>query len=171
MESNISKSAMLNGLIIGFLLSVKFLLSVQKQGLFVFFGLVISVLIIVQMYLTTVRFRETESDGFISYGQAFKHLFLLYMYGAIISTLVVLIYTKFINSGYLEEALNNIMKVYSNFKIPIDDQTYKVLETIYKPISFSFLNLFSSLFTAAFWGLILAGFIKKNKSIFDQESK
>jgi hypothetical protein len=166
MESNISKSAMVNGLIIGFLLSLKFILSIPKNNFFTFITLFISILIIVLMYKMTLKFRETEFGGVIKYGQAFKHVFLLYLYGTIISTLIILVYTKYINTTYLDEALSSILKIYDSFKIPVDDKTGKALESVFKPIPYSFGNLFGSLFIAAFWGLILAAFLKKEKNIF-----
>ena len=114
----------------------------------------------------TIKFRETEFGGEIKYGQAFKHVFLLYLYGAIISTLVILVYTKYLNKSYLEETLNYVLKVYDSFKIPIDDKTNNAIESVFKPMPYAFGNLFGSLFTGAFWGLILAAFIKKEKNIF-----
>jgi len=63
--------------------------------------------------------------------------------------------------------INEVLKVYDSINFPIDDNVSSLMETIYKPAPFALLNLFSSAIVAAFWGLILAAFVKKDKSIFE----
>ena len=161
-----TKSAILNFHFIGLLLSAKFLFSTQKYSIIAFLSLVASVYIIFEMYRIAIRFRETECNGHINYSKSFIYLFLIYILGTVVSSIVILIYTQFINKDFLELSLNSLMKMYESMKIHIDNQTYTLIEKIFKPLQYSLFNLFVSLITATFWSLILATFVKKEKTIF-----
>jgi len=167
MQQNIKNSAMTNGLIVGGLLSVKFVLSANKIGFLTSIAFIVSVLAVFALFYFAKRFRDTECGGVISYGQSFKYIFLVYFYGSIVSSLVILLYTNFINTDFLASMLNDVLKMYDAIKMPIDDQTYDIVEMIYKPAPFALFNVFASIFGAAFWALILAAFVKKDKSIFE----
>lgn len=157
---------MLNGLIIGLFISVKFIFSSLKYNIFTFLALFVSISIIIILYRMVIHFRDTECEGTIKYSHAFSYIFLVYFYGSILSSFIILIYTRFIDTNLLSTMLDTLMKLYDSFKFPIDDKTYTFLQTVYKPEPYSLLNIFSSIFSGAFWGLILAGFVKKEKSIF-----
>ncbi|MEI6752048.1 MAG: DUF4199 domain-containing protein [Paludibacter sp.] len=167
MQNRIVKSALQNFHFFGLLLSAKFLLSTQKYGILVFMSLLISVFIIFGLYRISVRFRDTECGGSIKFFHAFLYIFVLYLFGTIISSIVIFIYTQFINKDFLDLSLSVIMKTYESLKIHIDNQTYSVIERLFKPLPYSLLNIFAGLFTATFWSLILAGFVKMDKNIFD----
>jgi hypothetical protein len=64
--------------------------------------------------------------------------------------------------------INDVLKMYDAMNFPVDDNMISMVETIYKPAPFALMNVFSSAIVGAFWGLILAAFIKKEKSIFEQ---
>jgi hypothetical protein len=168
MQSNIARSATLNGLFIGLLLSLKFIFSVTKSNLLAFLSFGISIYIVFALYNLTVRIREKEFEGLIKYRQSFHYILQIYFYGSVISSLIMLIYTKFIDASYLENMLNAQLKLYDTFKIHMDDQTYNLLEKFYKPATFALGNIVGSLIIGTFWGLILGAFIKKEKSIFEE---
>ena len=75
------------------------------------------------------------------------------------------IYTSFIDTNFLGMTLEMVLKMYDSMKITLDDKMSKFFETIYKPSTYSFVNIFISIIKAAFWGLILAAFVKKEKRI------
>jgi hypothetical protein len=79
----------------------------------------------------------------------------------------MVIYTSLIDTHYLTNTLDVLMKLYDSYKFPVDDKTYAVLQTIYKPVPFGMINVFFSMIAGAFWGLILAAFVKREKSIFE----
>lgn len=169
MQPNITKSAMVDGLLIGLLLSVKFILSAQKLSFLALLALLISVFIIVALFRMAIRFRETQCNGVIKYRQAFHYVFLVYFYGSIISSFVLLIYTSFIDTNFLNLQFDILMKTYENLKIVIDDKSFKILESIYTvPAPYALLNVFAGMLGGLFWGLILAAFVKKEKSIFEK---
>ena len=167
MNENSKKTAMLNGLIIGGLMSLKFLLGTSKVGFISFFALVISVVILLFMYRFAVAYRDKENGGTLSYRQSFHFLFQIYFYGSIVLSLIILLYTTFINNGYLESMENEVLKMYETLNFPIEDTMVDVMETMYKPAPFALLNLFAGALVGLFWGLILAAFVKKEKSIFE----
>ena len=167
MESKVSKSAMINGLIVGLLLSLKFLLSAQKFSFAGFLSLAVSIYIVLVLFRLAISFRNKELEGFISYKYAFRYVFQIYFYGSIISSLVILIYTSYINHEYLDNLLTDTLKMYQLIKFPMDDQKTKILETFFTPAPFSLANIFSGIIGGAFWGLILAAFVKKEKNIFE----
>jgi len=169
MQQNITKSAKFNGLIVGVLLSLKFILSAQKSNLFAFLALFISILIIVALYRMAIRFRDLEGGGTIKYKQALLYIFLIYVFGSIISSFVVLLYTSFIDKSYLGLQFNVLMKIYDSWKITFDDKSFKALEYLYTvPAPYALLNVFAGIIGGGFWGLILAGFVKKEKNIFEE---
>lgn len=167
MNENSKKTAMLNGLIIGGLMSLKFLLGTSTVGFISFMALVISVSILVFMYRFAVAYRDNENEGAISYRHAFGFLFQVYFYGSIVLSLIVLLYTTFINQAYLESMSNEMLKMYDRINFPVDDSFISVMEAMYKPAPFALLNLFSGVIVGSFWALILGAFIKKEKSIFE----
>ena len=173
MQKKIAKSAMQNGLIMGGLLSLKFLFSTQKNELLLFLSLALSALIIVVLYTTAIRFRKNECDGAIQYGQAFSYIFKIYIYGSIIASLVILIYTKFIDPAFLETLLNQSLifskKLSELLNIKTDESAINITTAFYKPASFALVNIFMSIIAGAFWGVILAAFVKKDKDIFSQQ--
>lgn len=167
MNENNKKTAMINGLIIGGLMSLKFLLGTSTVGFIGFLALIISVGILVLLYRFAVSFRDKENGGTITYKQSFRFLFHVYFYGSIILSLIVLLYTTFINQAYLEDMSNEMLKMYDKINFPIDDNVISLMETMYKPAPFALLNLLSGAIGGAFWALIFAAFIKKEKSIFE----
>jgi hypothetical protein len=85
-----------------------------------------------------------------------------------VASIVMMIYTTFIDIHFLDSLLDITLKMYERFKIPLDDKTIKAIEYIYKPAQYSLLNVFFSAIGGTFWGLILAGMVKKDKSIFEE---
>lgn len=164
MQPTILKSSLNNFHIVGLLLTIKFILSVQKNNLLASFSIIISVFIVFVLYRMAIHFCDTEFKGLISYGQAFFYIFLIYFFGSIVSSIVIWIYISFIDTNFLGLTLDAVLKMYDNLQIPHDDKTNKLLEIFYKPAAYSFINVFFSMIVGAFWGLILAAFIRKEKN-------
>lgn len=169
MKATIFKSATQNGLIIGTFLSLKFLFSTQDNTILASLAFALSISVIIVMYSMTVRFREKSCAGVISYKQSFSYLFQIYFYGSIVTSLVMLLYTQFIDHEYLETLMNSTLKAYDTFNFPINDNTFDLYESIFKPTNHAIINILYGMFGGAFWALILAAFVKKDKSIFDKK--
>lgn len=167
MVQNSNNSAMQNGLIAGALITLKFFLAVFKIPVLSSLTFFISVAIVVFLFFAAKRFRDNVNNGAMTFGEAFGYVFRVYFYGAIIGSLIVLIYA-FIKVDFLSVMLNDILIMYDKMNIPIDDNTYNILNSIFKPAPYALFNLFGSAIVAAFWGLILGLFLKKEKSIFEE---
>lgn len=167
MEQKANKSAMQNGLIAGALISVSFLLSASKIAVLSSLTILISIAIVVFLFWAAKRFRDAENEGFLSFGQAFSYVFRVYIYGALIGSLVMLVYAT-INDKFLGLMLNDTLMLYDKMNIPIDENVYDVLEMLLKPAPYALVNLLGKSIVGLFWGLVLAAFLKKEKSIFEE---
>jgi lipoprotein signal peptidase len=167
MIQNSNKSAMQNGLIAGALIALKFLFTALKIPVLSSLTFFISIGIVVFLFYVAKRFRVSENGDTMTFGEAFGYVFRVYFYGAVIGSLVVLVYTL-INVEFLAILLNDTLMLYDKINIPIDDTTYDMLNSIFKPAPYALFNLFGSAIVAAFWGLILGLFLKKEKSIFEE---
>ena len=167
MIQNSNKSAMQNGLIAGALIALKFLFTALKIPVLSSLTFFISIGIVVFLFYVSKRFRVSENGDNMTFGEAFGYVFRVYFYGAVIGSLVVLVYTL-INVEFLAILLNDTLMLYDKINIPIDDTTYDMLNSIFKPAPYALFNLFGSAIVAAFWGLILGLFLKKEKSIFEE---
>jgi hypothetical protein len=167
MDQNSNKSAMQNGLIVGAMIAVKFLITALKIPVLSSFSVFLSIGIIVFLYLATKKFRDAQTDQSMTYNQAFGYIFRVYIYGAVIGSLVMLIYAL-LNADFLGVILNDTLMIYEKMNINIDDKTYDILNAVFKPAPYALFNVFGSVIVAAFWSLILALFLKKEKSIFEE---
>jgi len=168
MIDTLKQSRLVNGiLLIGGLLSIKFLFSTFQNPILSTLSLTASIAIIYFMYRATVLHRDHDCDGKISFGSAFYFSFRIYAFGAFISSLIIFIYTGFINKDYLELMINQGLKAYEAIGVKINDNIYNYMQIIFKPSSFAIINIFSSLFVSAFWSIIIAAIVKKDKNVFE----
>jgi len=168
MQPSITKSAMLNGLIMGVIFSINFLFSVSKVTSLIMFTNIIAILIVVWVYRTTVKFRDNECEGFISYWRAFSYILYTFFFAALISSVVKFIYFQFINPAYLDSIYQDTMKMLTAWKYPIDDAMEEQTKKMLKPASYTLVYIWINALLGIIVGLILAGFIKKNKTIFEE---
>lgn len=169
MQPNMMKSAMQNGLILGVIFSINFLFSVSKITAVMLFTYVVAVIILIMLYKIAIRFRDIECQGVISYGKAFLYILLIFFYAALISTAVKFIYLRFIDQTYLETTFQETMKMLEAMKFPMKSVEIERTENMFKPLNFSLLYIWSNMLIGTFVGLIMAAFIKKEKSVFNQQ--
>lgn len=158
---------MLNGLIMGGIFSVNFLLSISKVSALTLVSYLVVTLIVITMYRMTIRYRDMECDGAITYVKAFVYILLTFFYAALISTVVKYVYFQFINPGYLETMFQESMKMMEKFNFPITTATTEQMENMLKPVNYSFIYIWTNTIMGTLVGLIMAAFVKKDKSIFD----
>lgn len=163
------KSAMQNGLILGVIFSINFLLSTSKITTLILLTYIIAIVIVATIYKFTIRFRDDESNGVITYGKAFKYIIYLFFYAALISTVVKYVYFRFINTAYLETMFQETMKMMEMLKVPMSNAEIDQTEKMFNPLSFSLLYIWSDIIMGALVGLIMAAFVKKEKDIFSQQ--
>ena len=158
---------MQNGLILGGIFSLNFLLSTSKSSPLIFITYFIAALIVSMLYRFSIKFRDVECEGVITYGRAFSYIILLFFYAALISTVVKYIFFRFINPGYLETMFQDTMKMMETLKFPMTSAEIDQTESMFKPLSFSLLYIWSNIIMGTLVGLIMATFVKKTKSIFE----
>jgi hypothetical protein len=168
MQPSISKSAKFNGLIMGVIFSINFLLSVSKNTSLVLLTNVIAVLIVFGTYRLSVKFRDTECEGFISYWKSFSLILLTFFYAALISSVVKYIYFQFINPDYLDQMFQESMKMMRTMKFQITDELTDQMKSMLKPATYTLVYVWSNVLMGAIVGFIMAAFIKKEKSIFEE---
>lgn len=169
MQQNISKSAMHGGLVLGVLFSLNFLLSITKIASLVLLTYIIAIFIVIVMYKMSVRFREKDCEGSISYSRALIYVQLTFFYAALISTIVKFTYFQFINTTYLETMFQDTMKAMEIMKFPMDDASISQVQSMLKPATFSIIYIITNLIMGTIVGLIMAAFVKKEKNIFSQQ--
>lgn len=168
MHRNIIKSAMNSGLIMGGIFSVNFILSVSKITALMLMTYVVAIFIITTMYHMSIRFRDKECEGAITYGKAFLYILFTFFYAALISSIVKYIYFQFINPAYLANMFQESMKMMEKLKFPVTDDSSSQMESMLKPVNYSFLYIWMNIIMGTLVGLIMAAFVKKEKSIFDE---
>lgn len=166
MQPNILKSAMLNGLLMGVVFSINFLFSISKIPSLVLLTNFIAIFIVVIIYKLTVRFRDTECEGFISYWKAFSFILLTFFFSAIISSVVKYVYFQYINTAYLDQMYEETLKVMKTFKFTVNDAMIEQTKSMLKPATYTLVYIWTNVLMGLIVGLVMAAFIKKEKSIF-----
>ena len=169
MQPNIPKSAMFNGLIMGVVFSINFLFTVSKIPSLILLTYVIAVVIVMGIYRLSVKFRDVECEGFISYWKSFSLILLTFFFAALISSVVKYIYFQFINPDYLDQMFQESMKAITLMKIPITDALTDQMKSMLKPASYTLVYVWSNVLMGVIVGLIMAAFIKKEKSVFEEK--
>jgi len=168
MQPNIIKSAMSNGLIMGVLFSLNFFLSIPKITILGLVTYLVMALIVVLMYRMSVRFRDTECGGYISYGKAFTYIIYTFFFAALISSIVKYTYFR-IYPTYLENLLQDTLKAVETMKIiEINDEFYDQMTQMMKPANLALQYIWVNMFVGVIVGLVMAAFVKKEKSIFEE---
>jgi len=168
MQPSITKSAMFNGLIMGVIFSINFLCSVSKSTILIMLTNFLAIAIVIGIYRLTVKFRDTECEGFITYWKAFSYILYTFFFAAIISSVVKYIYFQFINPAYLDTLYQETMKMLTKFKYPIDNAMEEQTRKMLKPASYTLIYIWVNVFMGLIVGFIMAGFIKKDKTIFEE---
>jgi hypothetical protein len=163
MQPNTMKSAMQNGLIMGVIFSINFLLSTQKNSTLILLTYVIAIIIVTLLHKQVIKFRDEECNGIISYRKAFSYIILVFFYAALISTPIKYIYVRYISPEFLTVLFQDTIKMFEALKIQMSSSEIEQSELIFKPLNFTLLYIWSNIILGTFTGLIMAIFVKKNK--------
>ena len=171
MQTNVLNAAMKYGLIMGLIFSVNFLLSVTGNPIISLLGYLVVAVILVLTYRFSVAYRDKENGGTITFGHAFFFIMLLFLFAAIISSLIKFIYFKYLNVEYLpqllEQSITVMNQMQEQFHFNIPDDYYQNMENMMNPATYTLQFIWVNVILGVFVGLIMAPFIKKNKDIFD----
>jgi prepilin signal peptidase PulO-like enzyme (type II secretory pathway) len=105
------KNVLNGGVILGIVLIIMQLLMWMFNFIPVGFGtgmlaLLFNVaLAVIILFIFTKSYREKEMGGYITYGQAFKLAFMIYLVATVILVIYNVIFMKFIDPGYMERVM------------------------------------------------------------------
>ncbi len=152
--------------LIGYAL-IFYILGTQPSG---WLGLIGYALLIGGILMSTMQYRDTIADGFISFGTAFKVGLLVSVACAIILAffnfvLFTVIDTNLINEMYVQAEQQMIEQ--GNMSDEQMEQALTMTKKMMTPTSITLVTVFMySLFGAVF-SLIVAAFVKKEKPMFE----
>lgn len=167
MQQNMIRATMSNGLLLGALFSANFLVSLSKSFIGTILSFAIFTYILLYIYRTSVKNREVNHGGTISYFSALMFIVLSFFYAGIISSIVKYIYFQFINPEYLQQILSEGMRAMETLKLPFDDSQYEQMQNLLKPATFALQYIWMNTILGLLVGLIMSFFIKKEKNIFE----
>jgi len=128
---------MIYGLFMGILFAANFFISLPQGIIFRLLSFLIIILIIYAMYRFSVRYRDNECGGYISYGKAFSFILLTFFFASIISSIFKFFYFQFINPDYLTNLLQESLKIIDSMQLPVNEEFYDQMEKMMKPITYS----------------------------------
>ena len=176
MQTAIYKITMRNGLFMGLLFSVNFLFSSSRNVTLMLLTYVVMAFIIWGTYRMTRQFRDKEQGGYISYWRAVYYVILLFFFSSIISALVKIGYTSYINTEYLpqlfEEGIRQIENnraLFESLNIPIGEEYIDQLEQQYRPVPYAFQTIWVNILSGTILGLITGGIVRHKKGLFDDD--
>jgi len=165
MEANVFKSAMRSGLILGVLFSVNFLLSNIVAS---FLTWIMAVIIVIATLRLSNEYRDKELEGFIGYGKSLGFILLSFFYASLISAFVKIIYLQFINPDFLVNLYHETMLLMEQIGFPITNEFEASMKNVLKPVPYSLFTILGNMFYGLILGLIMAAFVKKEKSVFEE---
>ncbi len=158
---------MINGLILGTLFSVNFLMSASGLAFMSLLSLVLMVVIVFVMFKLVVKFRDTESDAVISYRVSFSYILLSFFFASLISSAVKFVFFKYIQPDYLEQAMEQSYQLLETMKMPNMDEALEQMDEMMKPANMALQFIWLNTFMGVVVALVMSAFVKKEKSIFE----
>lgn len=181
---NLVKNAMTSGALLGVALIILNLIfyftkAINSSILMIFIPILLYIAIFfLGIFYFTKSYRDKLLDGFISYKTALFMGVLIALFSGIIYSFYYYLFNEFIDVKYYGSTLISIQETITQFflkhNIP-EDQIEEQLKVFKKPIPKVFDMAMSKIMIMTFWGLILsliiAAFLKKEKSTFSDNLK
>lgn len=177
MHTDIYKTTMRNGLYMGVLFSVNFLLSSSRNLVLILLSYLVIAMIIGTTYRLAIQFRDRDSGGFISFGKVLSFVLLTFFFGGIISALFKILYTSFINTEFLPQLYEEGLRQLENNRallerfITMDEAYYDQVERQFRPANYAFQAIWANLLSGLILGLLLGGIIRKKRGLFDEDNQ
>jgi len=123
------------------------------------------VIILAGIIWGSLVYRNSYSDGLITYGQSFSVGFLIGLYAAILSTIFSFIYLSYINPGSINEILEITRENLYDQELSDDqiEQAMNFTEKMTTPIIMSGIVLIWNTICAVVFALIVSIFVKKEQ--------
>lgn len=176
MQANIFTITMRNGLLLGVLFSVNFLLGTSNNLALAMLTYLALALIIYLSYRTTKSYREHHLGGYMRFWQGFNFIVISFFFAGIISAIFKLIYTRYLNPDFLPALFEQSMKqmetnraLFESFNITMDEAYIDQVERQFKPTAYALQSIWINVFFGVILGLLLSGFVQKKKGLFDDD--
>jgi hypothetical protein len=172
-KANIIKSAMTYGLMLALALIVihlvQYLMDIYKPPVWV--NILTYAVIVGGIVYGTIRFRDDELGGYISYGKALGFGVLLSLFASVVYGFYNYLLTAVIDPTYMEGVYRMLEETYIEAGMDYD-QVETVMETVKKfqtPLMMVFSSLFGFTFMGTIFSLITSIFLKKEEPLFETE--
>ncbi len=171
---SVAKNAQYYGLMVGFAMIVfgvilyAFDMSTNRALSFLTY-----VFLIAGMYIGSKKYRTSYTEGYLSYGKAFKSNFLIGLFASLLVLVWTFIFFKFIDKGIitqiLEKSQEGMLESNPNLSEEELNMGMKYVKMFTTPVMMSVIGLLSNLFFSVIFGLIVAIFVKKEDSAASQD--
>lgn len=170
---NTLRSAMSFGLMLALVLIVihlvQYLMDVYKPPMWV--NILTYAAIVGGIVYGTIRFRDDELGGYISYGKALGFGVLLSLFASIVYGFYNYLLTAVIDPSYMEGVYRMLEETYLEMGMDYD-QVETMMETVKKfqtPLMMVFSSVFGFTFMGTVFSLITSIFLKKEEPLFETE--
>ncbi|MBQ8100334.1 MAG: DUF4199 domain-containing protein [Paludibacteraceae bacterium] len=161
--SNPFPHAMRWGLLIGACFGLNFLLSTSTSTVTAAISWLIEAFILVATWRIGKNYRDTEAGGSLSFYRAFSYIFILYFFAGLIGALVKLLYTQYVNPGYLDGLMEQTLQVLQQLKIDLPEDSAGQLRQLMTPVQFTMQSFMADTLLGALLGLLYAPFLRKTE--------
>ena len=181
-KQSVLQFAMTYGAILGIILVVISILMYvmnivpDKAGKAVLLSLFNLLVVVIFVIISMRSYRDKVMNGFIPYWNAFTVGLMVVVFAAVITSFYALIFNTLIDPGYTErvyEALkNNMYDMYTNMGLT-ESQIDRAMSRIesqqanYTPLNAFYTGILGSAFMGSVVSLIIAAFVKKNPTPFE----
>jgi putative exporter of polyketide antibiotics len=168
---NTTKSAMTYGLILALGLIVfhllQYIMDVYKPPTWV--SLLNYAIIIGGIVYGTIRFRNDELGGYISYGRSLGMGVLISVFASIVYGFYFYLLTAVIDPGYMENVFKMLEETYLEMGMDYDqvETTMGMVKKFQTPLLMVLSNVFGFTFIGTIFSLIVSIFIKKEEPLFE----
>lgn len=153
--------AMRSGLEVGFWMSVGVVLHAQSLGhpILRTFAWFISLYVYWAVFVSTQHYKITECGGKIKWREAYRYILCLYMCASLVSAIFNYAYFLWIDHAYLVAMYENFLEVMKVLSEGMDGglaYDAEVVKSLFVPIRFAVLNMFSSMLDGVLFGMLIA---------------
>ena len=165
------KSAMTYGLILALALIVmhliQYMMDMYKTPLWV--SILTYIVIIAGIIYGTIRFRDDELKGYISYGKALGSGVLISLFSSIVYGFYFYLLAGVIDPNYLENVFKTMEQAYFEAGMTYEqiDMAMAMVRKFQSPIIMMISSIFTFTFMGTIFSLITSIFIKKEEPLFD----
>lgn len=109
------------------------------------------------------HYRDVVCGGTVRFGDVFRYVYWLFLFGAIIAVLPRILYLQVINPDYLTTLYDETMKVLPALQMPVTGDMATALHDLLRPVRFSLYYLLMDVLAGVGMGLFLGIFFQRKK--------